>query len=413
MNPEIHSRYPAEYQDKAVERQQNDVCLLPRLKEIQAGQAVEVLARFAKAYLGLFLEMDNSIPAPQRISILANPTLAAAIWQGIAAVLQRSDLPDAQSIATSMQHEQPLDIGYVILAGIFHTDETDPAAVLALPATTLSAAVCFYYANKTGLPAPWLEQVLTQRHTQVATVLLRFWLQLIEQGFDYLPGLMPVLQVTAQQPVARSVVLPILQHWHGCRRKVLREVLLAALQVADQKAFGEVAATALTQWNPHEPARYAMWLGAAYLLDPTQYAQTLADYLGRSRERILPLLDFVVLALQNDTNRRYDLAANAIALLLRSVAPKFTPQEDPHGNLCDNTLRVMYLFYRLASSTDPQKAAAVTQLLQVRVMKLYSAILQASLLPQGNKQVAGFDAYVAHLHQSGQIHCKRNWSDLR
>lgn len=413
MNPEIHSRYSAEYQDKAVERQQNDVSLLPRLEEIQAGQAVEVLARFAKAYLGLFLEMDNSIAASQRIAILANPALATAIWQGIAAVLQRGDLPDAQDIATSMQREQPLDVGYVILAGIFHASETDPVAVLGLPATTLSAAVCFYYANKTGLPAPWLEQVLTQRHTQVATVLLQFWLTLIEQGIDYLPGLMPVLQEPAQQPIARHVVLPVLQHWHNCRRKVLRDVLLAALQVADQSAFRAVAATALSQWNPHEPARYAMWLGAAYLLEPTRYAQILADYLGRSRERILPLLDFVVLALQNDTNRRYELSAAALALLLRSIAPKFTPQEDPHGNLCDNTLRVMYLFYRLSSSRDPHKASVVAQLQQVRVMKLYSAILQASLLHQDTVDATGFDGYVATLHRAGQIHCKRNWSDLR
>jgi hypothetical protein len=415
MRTDTIPRYLAEYQDKAAERHHNDMTLLPRLAEIQHGQAVEVLARFAKAYLGLFLEMDNSIPPAERITILASPTLAAAVWQGTQVVLQQGHMPTAPTIAASLLREQPLDIGYVILAGMYHCSAAAPAAVLQLPAPTLSAAVCFYYANKTGLPTHWLEQVIAQRQALLATTLQEFWLYLIDHGIDYLPGLMPVLQAPANQPIARAVVLPILSHWHHCRCKVLREILLAALQVADQQEFRRVATTALANWNPQEPARYALWLGAAYLLDPDNTAPTLTEYLGRSRERILPLLDFVVLALQNDTAARYQLSAAALALLLRNIAPKFTPQEDPHGNLCDNTLRVMYLFYRLASSTDPHTAAVVTQLAQVRVMKLYSAILQTMLTPPGNRQAQapGFETFVEGLHQAGHIHGKRNWSDLR
>lgn len=412
MRTEPTPRYLAEYKDKAAERHHNDMTLLPRLAAIQQGQAVEVLARFAKAYLGLFLEMDNSVAPAERITILANPPLATAVWRGIQVLLQQGEMPTAQTIAASLLREQPLDLGYVILAGFYHAGEADPAAVLQFPATTLSAAVCCYYANKTGLPSSWLEQILAQRQGMVATVLQDFWIYLIEHGIDYLPGLMPVLQTPANLPIARAVVLPILSHWHSCRRKVLREILLAALQAADQQEFRRVAANALASWNPHEPARYALWLGAAYLLDPDNMAETLTEYLGRSRERILPLLDFVVLALQNDAVARYPLSAAAIALLLRNIAPKFTPQVDPHGNLCDNTLRVMYLFYRLACSADPKKAAVVMQLAQVRVMKLYAAILGTLSMPPSNHQPAcGFEAFVERLHQAGHIHSKRNWSD--
>lgn len=407
------SRYDEELRDKAHVRAENDHSLLARLDTIQQGEALDVLAPFAKAYLGLFLDMDNSIAPEQRIDVLANTTLARAIQQGIQAVLLRTDHPDAGIIAKSLLDEAPLDRGYIVLAGIQHLMVSSPEQLLQLPDATLSAALCFHYTNKTNCPDEWIHIILQQRQKQSVDILTAFWLYLIDHGSEYLPGVEAILNSPQHRHLASQLVLPLLQHWTQCRKKILRGLLLTALLCADQKALRDLADHALHTWNPNEPGRYALWLATAYLVAPELYLAQLSDYLGRSRERMLPLLDYIVLALMQDTEQRYPLSATALIGLLQSIAPKFTPQVDRHGNLCDNSLRVMYLFYRLAICRDPHAATAMTRLGQIRVMKLYSAILDYVALVAHERLTPTFEAFVSALQAGGRIKAKCNWSDLR
>lgn len=253
---------------------------------------------------------------------------------------------------------------------------------------------------------------MLQYPEDVAASLGEFWQALIAQQTEYLPGLEPVLSLSAYRSIARRTVLPILQHWRVCRKKVLREVLRSAFLVADHGLLLTVADNALHAWDPNDPGRYALWLGSAYLLAPTRYAAALQDYMGRSRERILPPLDFIVLVLSADVEQRLALSAPASAMLLQIIAPKFPPHQDQHGHLCDNSQKLLYLFYRLALSADPQAAAAIDRLSRVRVMKLFSDILQeVQTLLTRQAAVPSFDNFVADLQRRGAIRAKKNWSD--
>ncbi len=405
-------RFDEEYNNKAFARRENDATLLPRLIEIQQGRDIESLAQFAKAYLGLFLDMDNSIGPADRLRILANPLLEEAIWQGFAAALLRDDLAAPATIADSLVAEQPLDMGYVMLAGIDRLTQDNPAAALALPDKTLVALICFYYANQTTLADQWLTYIVQHKQNLVAAALTAFWQQLITRDLDYLPGLYPIISYQANDNITRQLVLPILRNWRHCRKKILRDILHVALRVADSDPLLAVAQQALENWNQNEPARYALWLGTAFLLAPAEYEMVLADYMGRSRERILPLLDFVVMVLMTDDVNRYDLPGRTFAQLLRIIAPKFTPQVDRQGNVCDNTQKVMYLFYRLAVAEDADAGSAIKRLRLVRVMKLYAEVLAEVQAVQALAVKPGFEVFVAALINDRRIKAKRNWSDL-
>ena len=139
---------------------------------------------------------------------------------------------------------------------------------------------------------------------------------------------------------------------------------------------------------------------------------SLADYCGRSKEKILPLLDFSVMVLLSDDSQRLLLHADSYAQLLRVIAAKFTPQLDRYGNLCDNTQKIMYLFYRLAMATDADTAAVIQRLGQVRVMKLYKDILAlVTELHAQHSQIA-FNDFLTQLQTEGSIKSRRKWSDL-
>lgn len=409
-----HSFYETEYQNNHATRIENDRLLLPVLESIQGGSNIEALERFAKAYLGLFFDVDKRVTPFERIHVIANPQLAQAILAGLNNFITHTRLPDFTQIADSLVDEKPLAEGHILLAALDILVDQDSEKILSLPVHTLQTAVCFHYANQTEIQDRWLQQLLEHDQTIVADVLGVFWLQMIRRGTDYLPGLSQILQQPHLSEIAAQTVITVLQHWRKCRKKTLRTLLHKAWQLADKNKLLQVTQTALQQWNRNEPGRYVLWLATAFLLQPQSHAMLLAEYVGRSKEKIIPLLDFMVLVLQTDNAANRYLDAQAYAQLLQVIAPKITPQYDCYENLCDNTPKVMYLFYCLAVSDDASAVATIQKLCQVRVMKLYMDILNLALEIQADaesKKIAWPD-FLARLQSEGRIKARKRWSDL-
>lgn len=408
-------RYQEEFHNHTATRHENDRLLLARLQEIESGQAIDALEPFAKAYLGMYLDIDNSVTPEKRINILANETLASAVIKGLHAALQNTQLPDSTEIADSMIDENPLALGYIILAGIILLARQDINAVLTLPAQTLQAATCFHFANKTEIQKDWFDILLANQQQLAARTLHTFWSRLIERGSAYLPGLYQIISHQQYDAISNEIILPVLANWHQCNKATLRDVLHTALRVADHGQLLPVCENALQTWNRAEPGRYMLWLTTAFLLSPDRYDMVLTDYAGRSKEKILPLLDFVVMVLLTDDGKRLPLTADAFAQLLRIIAPKFTPQEDRYGNLCDNTQKVLYLFYRLATTGDVTGEAAIRRLDLIRVMKLYRDILQFTLSTHKQMTLSGkvpeFEVFVGKLLAENRIKSRKKWSD--
>jgi hypothetical protein len=406
----IAERYQHDYREHAGTRAENDRNLLPRLTQISAGDDIESLERFAKGYLGMFLDLDNTIPPKQRISILANPALAQAIEAGFAAILTKGEFPNPQQIADSMLDEKPIAIGYVLLAALDRFSDDPRFQVESLSDNTIIAAVCCHYAYKTELFDRWLTGVLQSRQQQVAQALVAFWGELARRNTNHLPGLYEIISHQKNDVICRQVVLPILQTWKTCRKSTLRDVLHAALRVADHQDLLRICETALETWNNAEPARYILWLATAFLLAPEKYDMVLSDYTGRSMEKVLPLLDFTVMVLLTDNQQRLQLKADAYTHLIRIIAAKMAPQYDRYNNLCDNTQKVMYLFYRLVTCPDTDTPAAIKRLGMVRVMKLYQSILDYVVEVHG--QPIEFESFLTNLINGNRIKARLKWSDL-
>lgn len=406
----LATKYAADFRDHEVTRLENDRTLLPRLDAIRRGNDIESLQRFAKAYLGMFLDINNNIPPQERIVILANPELAEAIHYGFAAVLERGAFPDEREIADAMLDERPLAVGYVLLAALDLFANEPRYAVATLPAATIRAAICLHYAARTELRDTWFDQILRVRQDEVALALTAFWQSLIARDGDHLPGLYQIIRASEFDNISRRVVLPVLANLQHCRKAVLRDLLQAAFRVCDHAELQRICESALHTWNRADPGRYVLWLTSAFLLQPEGHAVALAEYCGFSKEKILPLLDFSVLVLQGDQRQRLSLPAAAYARLLRIIAAKFTPQLDRYDHLSDITQKVMYLFYRLTLADDAQ--AAIRQLEQVRVMKLYKNILKLVMAIREQPQGLLFEDFLGQLQATDAVKIRKKWSDL-
>lgn len=408
-------RFQQEYRNNEAIRNENDQLLLDQLDVIKNGEAIDILARFARAYLGMYLDIDNSVPPLQRISLLANQALTDAVLDGFTVILETGEFPDMDVIADSLLDESPQDIGYIILAGMSILSSDNPAAITNLPDKTIACAIGFHFANKTEVDDNWFPEVLQTKHELVAKSLSTFWLRLIMRGTDFLPGLYLIISHQQYDAISKKIILPVLQYWHHYNKATLRDLLHTALRLANHNDLVAVCEDALAKSNRGDPGRYILWLATTCLLAPDKYDMVLTDYAGRSKEKILPLLDFLVMVLLTDEQNRLAISSDTITQFLRIIAPKFTPQQDRYGNLCDNTQKVMYLFYRLAVTRDAGAAAATRRLGMIRVMKLYDDVLRyiEHLQSRLNHDdiTPEFDAFILELIEKDCIRSRKKWSD--
>ncbi len=117
----------------------------------------------------------------------------------------------------------------------------------------------------------------------------------------------------------------------------------------------------------------------AFLLSPDEFAQILANYIGRLKQKVLPLLDQVMYLLEPENRERIDFTPMVFAQLLRITAPIFTPQVHSYGNsgaIDVNSRNVIRLFYQLAIHPGQDASSAIKWLAKVRVMKIYNSVIK-------------------------------------
>jgi len=357
-------------------RAENDELLLGKIDRVASGTDVDALEPFARAYLGLFLDIDSNIAPRDRIALLANPTLAAAVVDGFAAALERLELPTPAEIGTALVRGEPFIQGFIVLAGMDIVSQRAPSAMLDLGDKTLAAALCFHYANSTYHADAWLRQLLRAHPRLGARTLLEFWEPQMRAHLDALPGLSELLADGSLDGVLKEVLIPLLERWQDCTWRTQRALLLAALRHVDHAVLATAVSKRLAKLPREQIRKYTYWLATAFLLQPERYAADLQPFCGRSKEKLLPLLDFVVAVLADEQGFKLRLPPLAVAELLNVIAPRFAPQQDRYGQLCENTQKVLSLFERLAVETSPEARDAVEMLRSVRVMGIYSDTLE-------------------------------------
>lgn len=357
-------------------RQRTEEKLADQIEALRRGERPQALEPFAKAYLGLFLEIDDHLAPAERVAMLADEPLASAIRDGFIAVSQRRDLPGADEIGARFARGERLALGYVVLAGIDSLARQDNEAMLALPEDTLASALSFYHINVPSHRLAWGTRLLVERADVCDRAFRQLWHELIPVVSDHLPGLRPVLRTADARPLRQSLVLPLLEQWNHCKPAVLRELLLVALRDTNHRALLELARRRVREADGTDVKKAVYWLTCAYVLAPREFGQQLADYAGRWREKTLPLLDFMVAVLAQERESGLRIDAEQVAHLLRIIAPTFRRNRPSTGGLDAVSSKVMELFDRLARDSGPEAQAAVARLQQVRVMNIYADVLE-------------------------------------
>jgi hypothetical protein len=356
-------------------RRRNDETLRTHMDAIRDGSDTGPLLQFAKAYLGAFARTEDGRDAAARVGLVANPDLAAAALAGFEAALRRSDIPSARQIGAATVDGSHDALAYILLAGVDRTAGTAARGVSDVPPRALVAALCYHYAHIVSDDAQWIESALRERADIAGQALRDFWVAMAARGARYLPGFNQFDGRPDRLEIMQHVLVPLLQAWRRCSDRTLRSLLHAALRYADAESLSCAARAVLSRPDGLSGNAVVYWRGTELLLDPTASTSTITALIGRSKEKALRLLDFVVPPLEAAPGRTHSLPPEALAELLRLIGPIFPPQGDLGKRQAAIEQKVLWLFDLLGEDSSEEARTAVRRLRRVRVMRRCSAVL--------------------------------------
>ncbi len=351
--------------------------LVDRLDELAQGKDVKSLESFAKAYLGMYLDLDKALLPDERVMLLADDDILESIWSGFDAVLNSRSLPAPEAIARKYAEDQRMPEGYIALAAMDRQirRHDDDVAIVEVDDDVIESLVCFHYVDRNELQNRWMDYVIQHRPTLFSDALLRFWRTIQDYGVERYPGFREVLSKQEFEQVLQGLVLPVLQTIRRINKKLLLPLMLSAFRYVSHQDLLHTCRTHLASSEYMPVVHHVYWLATAYLLAPDEYEAMLFDYVGRTREKALPLLNFIEPVIRDADNTGLDISAGMLAKLLYMIAPKFRPGRDQFGRLDDNVQKIVWLFDLLGQDHSQQARLAVQRLRRIRVMRLYSDYL--------------------------------------
>jgi len=353
-------------------RERNNTRLLPLREQIRAGQHCDLLIPYAKAYLGLFLNLDNRLPPDERLASFVDQGLLPDIYQGFEASVDAASFPTPEQFSSPGQPGQ-LERCWVLLAcfrrGIDHLGD---AFFDRVSSSVRQSAFCFVMTLEQGERPDWPERYLVRYQQEAEQALMASWKGSRAATADVLPG----MDWYFGQPVTPSTELIywIMANWRHLSYGNCYALLYTACRFGEPDRLAELADAALQE---DFPVRTRMlWCGVALVSDPRRHAQALQGLCGFNKEKIVPLLDFCVSVLEfiPEPERR----ARISAALIRIAGPKFPPFDDSDPIVA----KLALLLSVLADGPVTVKRELIETLDKVRVLRAYRPALRKINIPE-------------------------------
>ena len=408
--------------DFELTRFENDERLLSQIESIKSADNIQILIPFAKAYLGMFYVIDKELPEREKVKLLANDALAEAIFEGFINSLKKKDLPSIEKIAHLKAELKEYGEGYVILAGLDVLEKRSLANIDDLNTELIEKAIGFHFSNKSGYHNKWFDYLYRDHKNKIIPAISKYWVAMLNNNTAFLPGISLVLGKQPDENIIQQCILPLLANWKKCKAKTLSQLLFLALKYGNTDELLIICQRALNDdENLNERARL-YWLTAAYLISPDKYFAHLSGFAGRVKLKIMPLLDFTAMILNEYKQINITFSTKMIMQLLRMIAPVFPPQHHVYGALGEldiNSKNIMLMFYHLVCSDEKDVSIELKSLRKARVMKIYSGVIDNLLELKIRKNnevdflIPGFESYIEVLVKNNCLQGRSNKFDLR
>lgn len=256
------------------------------------------LDALAKAYLGLFVDIDHAAPPRSRIAefIGGDRGLVDIVMAGLREAVTRDDVPAAEQTISLHRESNHSWLAYPVLAGLHLLDEEDPARLDGLDDALKRNALAIHYCVPVGpVSAHWHGRWFRDDPELVLDVLYRCAVAALRAGDESPPGFTDLETVTGHDDLVHDMRLRLLRAFPirapNTQSRLLDRLLGDAFEYPDKSALRGLVERKLASTSMTVSQR-ARWMATSALLQPGSGFGELASWVGESERRVGHLAEF-------------------------------------------------------------------------------------------------------------------------
>ena len=245
---------------------------LPRIAEIEAGDDLVSLVSIARAYLGMYSDLDQGSTPQERVRIWLGSKLTDAALVGFVSALARKDMPSAGQISETHVEGKYKTVELVLACGISEVVRTERSLARISPAIA-SAALASLWDSAAFDPKQVGESVQELLELKVFSSdastekFLRFVLEPhIRAGHQHVPGLYRIVQESRFNSIAGGLSISWLDDYRSASAYVQTTLIRLALTRGRQSDLRTLANQHLSEKDSHDVSVQRLWICVSFLV---------------------------------------------------------------------------------------------------------------------------------------------------
>jgi hypothetical protein len=305
--------------------------------ELTKGNHLKATEDIAKAYLGLFYDIDESLAPEDRVAALVGQKLQQIAIESLSATIKKNAIPTPRQISDLHANEnKEYRLEHILVAQADFSFRADPKLSdisIAIAQSTLASFHWELYASsRIGTECQKRLQKIVFADPKLKEDFIRDTIEpYLRVGKTHVSGLYRISRNLEFSDIAGKLALEWISTFEKMSNESLAELLSAAIQYAPRKELVELVEKNVSAkaWRSDEKRR-EIWLSALFLLNFEVHAGLLSAYASEDPSRIWPFRDIVAGETRNRQAwpRLSDLQNH---FLINIFGPHWPPVEMPSG----------------------------------------------------------------------------------
>ncbi|MCK1367057.1 hypothetical protein [Bradyrhizobium sp. 62] len=246
---------------------------LPRIAEIEAGNDLASLVSIARAYLGMYSDLDRGNTPQERIRIWLGNELTNAALAGFVSALARKDMPSAQQISETHVEGKYKNIELVLVSGVSEVVRTERSLEKISP--TIASAVLASFWDSAAFDSKRVDEsvqeLLESKVLTSESSTEKFLRSVVEPhiraGHEHVPGLHRIAQESRFSSLAGSLSIRWLNDYRSANTYVQTSLIRMALARGKQFDLRTLARQFVSDQDSHEIGTQRLWICVSFLVD--------------------------------------------------------------------------------------------------------------------------------------------------